>query len=82
MAGPAALPRSETELFVTDVTHDRILVLDRGTGKLLRTLGSKGQGPGQFLMPNAIAADAEGNLYVSDHDELPVPEAGPQTANP
>ncbi|MGO8705385.1 MAG: 6-bladed beta-propeller [Candidatus Brocadiia bacterium] len=55
------------ELFVTDVTNDRILVLDRGTGKLLRTLGGKGQGPGQFLMPNAIAADAQDNLYVSDH---------------
>jgi DNA-binding beta-propeller fold protein YncE len=55
------------ELFVTDVTHDRLLVLDRATGKLIRTLGSKGQEPGQFLMPNAIAADAQGNLYVSDH---------------
>jgi sugar lactone lactonase YvrE len=55
------------ELFVTDVTGGRVLVLDRSTGKLVRTLGSPGEGPGQFLMPNAIAKDAEGNLYVCDH---------------
>jgi len=63
---PGGVAAVGTELFVTDVTHDRIQVLDRGTGTLLRTFGSRGQGPGQFLMPNAIAADAEGNLYVSD----------------
>ena len=63
---PGGVAAVGAELFVTDVTHDRIQVLDRGTGKLLRTFGSKGQEPGQFLMPNAIAADAEGNLYVSD----------------
>ena len=54
------------ELFVTDVTGDRILVLDRSTGKEIRTFGTKGKGPGQFLMPNAIAADGNGYLYVSD----------------
>ncbi len=63
---PAGVAAVGTELFVTDIVNDRILVLDRGTGKLLRTIGSKGQGPGQLLMPNAITADAEGNLYVSD----------------
>ncbi|NQT50553.1 hypothetical protein HQ576_00795, partial [bacterium] len=54
------------ELFVTDVTGHRVLVLDRNSGKVLRTFGSKGGEPGQFRLPNAIAADAEGNLYVSD----------------
>jgi sugar lactone lactonase YvrE len=64
---PGGVAAVGSELFVTDVTNDRLLVLDRGTGKLLRTLGSKGQEPGQFLMPNAIATDAQDNLYVSDH---------------
>jgi hypothetical protein len=63
---PGGVAAIGAELFVTDVTHDNVQVLDRGTGKLIRTFGSKGQEPGQFLMPNAIAADAEGNLYVSD----------------
>ena len=55
------------ELFVTDVTNNRLLVLDRGTGKLIRTIGSRGKEPGQFLMPNAITEGAQDNLYVSDH---------------
>ena len=64
---PGGVAAIGTELFVTDVTNDRIQVLDRSTGNLLRTFGGKGQEPGQFLMPNAIAADPDGNLYVSDH---------------
>jgi hypothetical protein len=63
---PGGVAAIGAELFVTDVINDRIQVLDRGTGNLLRTFGSKGQEPGQFLMPNAIAADPDGNLYVSD----------------
>jgi sugar lactone lactonase YvrE len=63
---PAGLVTIGSELFVPDLTGDRILVLDRSTGKLLRTLGQKGHGPGEFLMPNAIATDSDGNLYVSD----------------
>lgn len=63
---PGGIAAVGNELFVTDVTGDRILVLDRSTGNVLRTLGSKGKEPGQFIMPNAIAADAAGNLYVSD----------------
>jgi DNA-binding beta-propeller fold protein YncE len=63
---PADLVAVGSELFVPDVANDRIMVLDRSTGKLLRTLGSKGKEPGQFLMPNAIARDSDGNLYVCD----------------
>jgi hypothetical protein len=63
---PAGAAAVGDELFVTDLTHDRILVLDRKSGKLIRTFGGKGQEPGQLLMPNAVTADAEGNLYVSD----------------
>ena len=65
-ARPGDVTAVGAELFVTDVTGDRVLVLDRSTGKLLRTLGAKGKGPGQFIMPNAIASDPQGNLYVSD----------------
>jgi len=63
---PGGVVALGAELYVTDVTHDRILVLDRSSGKLLRTFGGKGKKPGQFLLPNAIDADAEGYLYVCD----------------
>ena len=70
------------ELFVTDVTNDRILVLDRGTGKLIRTIGGKGKEPGQFLMPNAITDRRAGQLVRQRPHELPVPEAGSQRQIP
>ncbi|MFW6108193.1 MAG: hypothetical protein ACOC8D_00115 [bacterium] len=54
------------ELFVTDITGHRVLVLDRSTGKVLRTLGKKGAEAGQFSRPTAIAADGEGALYLTD----------------
>lgn len=65
-ARPGGIAAVGAELFVTDVTGDRVIVLDRATGKQVRTIGSKGKEPGQFLLPNAIAADSQGHLYVSD----------------
>jgi len=63
---PGAVAAVGNELFVTDVVNDRVLVLDRSTGKRVRSFGKKGRGKGEFIMPNAIAADSEGRLYVSD----------------
>jgi DNA-binding beta-propeller fold protein YncE len=63
---PADLVAIGSELFVADVELSRIQVIDRNTGRVLGVLGSKGTEPGQFQMPNAIAADADGKLYVSD----------------
>jgi sugar lactone lactonase YvrE len=37
-------------------------------GKVSRSWGSKGSGPGEFLLPHGIAEDAEGNLYVCDRE--------------
>ena len=63
---PSGVVAVGKELFVSDLKNDRIQVLDRATGRLIRALGGKGSQPGQFLMPNAIARDAQGDLYVSD----------------
>jgi tripartite motif-containing protein 71 len=35
-------------------------------GKLLKTWGSEGSGPGQFEVPQAIAIDRRGSVYVAD----------------
>jgi hypothetical protein len=53
----------------------RVYVLDNGNqriqvfgpdGRYIRTIGRKGQGPGEFSDPNSIVIDREGHLYVLD----------------
>ncbi len=55
------------ELFVLDNDDTcQIVVLDRKTGSVLRTMGEPGQEPGQFKIPNSLCFGPEGYLYVSD----------------
>ena len=53
------------ELFVVDNAGREVEAWDK-SGKYLRTIVAKGNGPDQLLMPNAIVADGQGRLYVSD----------------
>jgi DNA-binding beta-propeller fold protein YncE len=64
--------------YPSDVVMDaagNIYVLDTGNariqkfgpdGKYLATIGRKGQGPGEFIMPDAVDFDRDGNLVVAD----------------
>jgi DNA-binding beta-propeller fold protein YncE len=53
-------------MFVSDAyTNARIVKLDK-TGRFVKTWGSKGAEAGQFDMPNSVAVDAQGNVYVAD----------------
>jgi len=36
------------------------------SGKFINTLGSKGNGDGQFKGPSSVAIDSEGNMYIAD----------------
>ncbi len=53
----------------------RLHVLDSGNarvqvfgpdGRYVRTIGRRGQGPGEFADPNSIAVDRQGRIYVLD----------------
>lgn len=51
-------------LYVTDIAHHEIQVLDKGTGKLLHKFGKPGSGPGELFHPTNIALGQDGDLYV------------------
>jgi len=63
---PVGVAVYQNELYVADFRGQRIEVLDRHTGQLLRTVGEPGSGDGQFIRPLGIAVDKDGCLYVTD----------------
>ncbi|HLJ67360.1 MAG TPA: SMP-30/gluconolactonase/LRE family protein [Chloroflexota bacterium] len=66
--GIALDPRNPTVFYVADTFNNRIQKFSLVSNVVQATLqfGSQGQGPGQFLLPGGIAADAFGNVYVAD----------------
>lgn len=52
-------------LLVTDFIGNKVLEFDR-SGRLIRTVGQKGTGPGEFQMPYGVATDNAGRIYVND----------------
>ncbi len=64
---PVDVALYENELFVLDNDDtSQIVVLERTSGKVLRTFGKPGGEPGQFKLPNSLALSPDGFLYVSD----------------
>ncbi len=57
----------DKELYVLDNDDScQIVVMDRQSGEVLRTLGERGEEPGQFKKPNSLCFGPDGHLYVSD----------------
>ena len=57
----------QNELYVADITADKVRVFDRITGKQLRTVGEAGgSGKGKIGGAMGIAVDSSGNLFVND----------------
>lgn len=52
-------------LHVLDAGNQRVLVLD-GRGRLLRTIGKQGGGPGELLVPSGLAVLADGTVVIAD----------------
>jgi hypothetical protein len=55
----------EGNLYVLDSGNHRIQKFGRD-GKFIETIGSKGQGPGEFQFPESLEIDSEGFLYVAE----------------
>ena len=63
--GPRGVALSGDSLFVTDTGNKRVVRFDR-EGKVAGAWGGAGNGPGQFVEPVGLAADAGGRIYVAD----------------
>jgi uncharacterized protein (TIGR03663 family) len=63
--GPRSVLLSRDSLYVADTGNKRIVRFDR-SWKRVSDWGSSGTGPGQFIEPVGLAADAAGNVYVAD----------------
>ncbi|RMF95792.1 MAG: hypothetical protein D6727_09940 [Gammaproteobacteria bacterium] len=53
-------------LYVTDIAHHRIVVLDKASGEIVDTFGSVGSDPGELFQPTNLALGPEGQIYVTD----------------
>ena len=51
-------------LYVTDIQHHQVQVLDKHTGALLFKFGSSGSKPGELFHPTNIAIGTGGDVYV------------------
>jgi hypothetical protein len=52
-------------LYVLDRGNQRVLVFDR-SGRFVRQLGKKGDGPGEFQLPRSMAVMSDGSIGVLD----------------
>lgn len=53
-------------LYVVDILHHQVQVLNKRTGALLFKFGKAGSEPGQFYHPTNIAFGPNGDVYITD----------------
>ncbi len=57
---------SAGRVYAADTHYGRVMVFN-GVGERIGTLGSYGDGPGQFRMTTDVAVDATGRIYVGEY---------------
>jgi len=58
---------SKGDIYIVDSGDARIQVFN-ATGKYKKTIGRKGEGPGEFSMPFNININSDGIIYIGDSD--------------
>jgi DNA-binding beta-propeller fold protein YncE len=56
---------AQGNIYILDAGNHRIQKFD-SDGNFIETIGSRGQGPGEFYLPLSLDVDSRGYLYVSD----------------
>jgi 3-phytase len=60
-------PEGGLWLLATGKASHRLTVFDAATGRILRTVGGRGQAPGRFLRPNGVAVFGD-HVFVTERD--------------
>jgi DNA-binding beta-propeller fold protein YncE len=63
---PVSLAVHGDRLYVCDLESQRVVIMDRGTGSMIREFGGAGGEAGQFRVPIGVETDRDGFVYVSD----------------
>jgi sugar lactone lactonase YvrE len=53
-------------LYVVDILHHRLLILDKRAGTVLQSIGKAGSGKGELFQPTNIAIGPDGDLFVAE----------------
>ena len=53
-------------VYVIDMEKHQLFVLDKDTGRHVKTIGEGGTGEGQFFKPTHVVVDQTGNIFVND----------------
>lgn len=64
-------------LYVVDFDRHGVVVVDKETGKTVKTIGKRGTGPGEFDRPTHLRVDRKGNLFVNDSFNFRVQKLSP-----
>jgi DNA-binding beta-propeller fold protein YncE len=59
---------SNGDIYVSDGYGSARVVKFSRDGKYLLQWGTRGNGPGQFMLPHNVVVDAQGRVYVTDRD--------------
>ncbi|MFZ2507031.1 MAG: hypothetical protein WAW79_00970 [Steroidobacteraceae bacterium] len=68
----------QDRLYVLDFGKSAVLVVDRESGKTLKTIGEMGVADGQFNRPTHVRVDRAGNLYVNDAFSFRIQKLDPE----
>lgn len=58
---------NDPHIYVSDITHHKLHKTDMN-GSIIKSIGMRGSGPGQFNFPNGIRLSKNDELYVCDSD--------------
>lgn len=75
---PTDVAINADKLYVTDVLHHQIHVLDKQSGKLLFSFGKAGSGPGELFHPTNIALGPDGDIFVTETSNFRIQRFTPE----